>query len=762
MGVKKKIEASGHKAHVGVAHASTDRNYLIALVFLLLFALLYSIAFVGGPSFYGDDTVYANLAYYAVHGSFTQSPFIFSVRLLNIYPTALFYYLFGINLYTDSAWDIVSFLGMIVVAYFLGKELHSNLAGILSATLIAFFPLIVQISATISDDIPLAFVSSLAMLALLYGQRKSSKAWYFIAGVLLIATPLVTPEGFIVIITAAAYLLVELARKKISLNGELPFLGYGAAAALILLFCFNFITSGNPLITFTTNSNFYSAVGQQNTIPSTNTDPMFYIRTMFSYNILGTLFSNLGAGNFNPLSIWSQIYQASTSTAGLYFYALVIAAIYLVLARERRAYFALFWFMASFLYLEFGPMHISLSPFSYLLTYRLDRFLTIIAVPLVAVLGVAFARMMVDTRKAWKAVGTTLAGAAFFILILTALPINLYWHQSLYAATYDQIAMGQFLSALPSSTPVYFTGAFSNVLVYMQFSNMSRFVAYDQIKNCSKIPAGSYVLIPKYSTVFGLPYTPNPLVQCPSWRLVLSPKIPLNLSQSIIGPAAPFRGDVYFVPPTGASINYTASLPKSNSSVASASYLGINYFNLTGVGYLNASTRRLTNFVVVNNVSTVRVALNLTNASVGQKVLASVFFNGTFKWYKSNASSYYLSSNIINVHYFGVELSNQTGKLLDQNNGPWQALVNQSGEPHQLIYGNTNSTLLINWVISPSPGTRGSTLKICGGYFATYKNTTLGGGWGSLYNTLSMAQTRSVNASVVSIPSQNCVLLNVR
>ncbi|MDE1855794.1 MAG: glycosyltransferase family 39 protein [Candidatus Micrarchaeota archaeon] len=517
------------------------------LLAILAFALIYSIVFVEGPSFFGDDTVYLDMANAVVHGNFHQSPFIFSVRLLMAYPIGFFYSLFGVSLITSSAWDIISFLGIIVVAFLLGKELHGNLAGIIAALLAGFFPLLVQLSATVSDDIPLAFITSLAMLALLYGQRKASREWYFIAGILLIASPLVTPEGLIIIITAIFYLIVEVLRKKIALDAKLLSLPAGMAAALIVLMLFNFINSGNPLITFTVNTNFYSAVGQQNTIPSTNTDPMFYLQDMFSYGVISNLQAAAHAGIFNPLTIWQSIYMQNPNNAGFFFYVLVLAAIYLILRKERKAYFVLFWFAISFLYLEFGPMHISLVPFSYLLSYRLTRFLTIIAVPTVVVIGIALARLTSRYPKPSSLLGICFASAVAIFLILTSLPINTLWYHTTYAERFDQLAMAQYLNQLPNTTKIYFTGAFSNIHSYMMFDNLSRFYAYDNMQNCTQIPKGAYVLIPKYNKVFTLNYTPNPLPYCPGWKLAMSPQIDQQFSQDIIASAEPFRGNLYYV-----------------------------------------------------------------------------------------------------------------------------------------------------------------------------------------------------------------------
>ncbi|MGI0141039.1 MAG: ArnT family glycosyltransferase [Candidatus Micrarchaeales archaeon] len=528
-------------------NTKNDRLYIGLLIGILAFALIYSIIFVEGPSFFGDDTVYADLANSVLTGSFHQSPFIFSVRLLNIYPIAIFYKFFGVSLLTDSAWCIFSFLGIITVAFLLGKELHSNLAGIIAALLAAFFPLVVQISATVSDDIPMAFITSLAMLAILYAQRRSSRKWYLAAGILLIASPLVTPEGLIIIIVASTYLLIELARKKIRLDSTTIFLPIGMIVALVGLFAVNYATSGSVLVTFTTNANFYSAVGQQNTIPSTNIDPMFYIQNMFDYNIVQNIVSASQLGIYNPLILFQRIYIQNSSTVGFFFYTLVLAMIYLLIRFERRAYFVLLWFAAGFLYLEFGPMHVSLIPLSYLLSYRLSRFLAMIAIPTVVIIGIAMARM-VGKRDNLRAKAATIAvPLAIAFLIGTSIPINLMWYHVMYAERYDQLVIAQYLNQLPNTTKIYFTGTFSNIHIYMQFYNMSRFYAYDSIQNCSAIPDGAYVIIPKYNQVFNLAYTPDPSKYCPGWQLVLSPQIDKNFSQDIINSAIPFRGNLYYV-----------------------------------------------------------------------------------------------------------------------------------------------------------------------------------------------------------------------
>jgi 4-amino-4-deoxy-L-arabinose transferase-like glycosyltransferase len=745
--------------------------YLIFTIALMLFALLYSIINVGGPSFYGDDTTYLELAYTVLTHTFRESPYIFSVRLLQIYPIAFFYYLFGINMISASLWDIISYVLTIGVVFWIGKELYNEEAGFISALLFTFFPLVVRLSATISDDIPMMFVTSLAVLAMVLGEIKNSRLWYFSSGVLALAPPIVTPEGAIIVVFLLIFFVIEILRRKIKLKqGIYAIVGFLFAGFLLMLA--NYALSGNPLITLTVNSHFYSAVGGKNTIPSTNTNLNFYPSTMFPYMLISLWSTSLKSGNFaNAFSFLSPSVFVPNSRVGFYFYTLIIAIAYLLVKRERRAYVPLLWFAICFTYLELGPMHVSLHPFYYLLSYRLGRFLTIIAPPTALLLGFAIERAMQKGSKIKRAFGIVVGIGGVVFLIATSIPINLLWHEGLVAQRYDQIAIAQYLNKLPSTTKIYMSGFASLVEFYMKYSNLTRFYAYDSIYNCNDIPTGAYAILP-YFELWNLTYTANPS-GCRGWVLVYAPQpnIPSNSPYKTLIQqwSFPFEARLYYVGGENTTISNatsTTTVTTSISTSTSSTYTPskFTFFNLTGVGFYN-TTNKL-QFIQVNNVTQVIVSLNKSTATPGEYVQLNVTFVGNFLWSNTtipfvNATVAYLASPIINIHYYGVELANQTGNLLVQNNGPWQKYVTQIGEPHQTLSSNPHHYLNVIWTITPNATMTGKVIKICGGYFATYQNTTLEGGWGSLYNILALQQKRVVNNSVINIPSENCTYLNV-
>jgi 4-amino-4-deoxy-L-arabinose transferase-like glycosyltransferase len=531
---------------------SDNRKVLVFSIFaaIVLYSLVTSLLFAEGPAYFGDDTTYLGLAHYITSGSFVESEYIFSIRLLMIFPIAMFYELFGVSILTSAAWDITAFVGTVIVTFYLGRELYNDTVGLLAALLFAFFPLVVSLSTTISDNIPLMFFGALTMLALLRAEKRNSRKWYFATGVLALATFLTTPEGAIIDVVVIFYSMVKAAMLLIKRQPGIMnyvFILAGIAVAVLLLVTYNYINSGFPFITFGLTNHYFSALDQPGTTTAINSDLGYYFGVMFPYSAVFALTSSITKMSLVPISYLVSTYFNDYNMVGVYFYACVIALIYLAFRKEKRAYYPAYWFLFTFLYLQFGPMHLALSPLSYQVMHRLTRFLTILAVPLVLVLAIAINRMLEKQGK-WRLLSSAAAVAAVIFIIATAIPISMQWNAITKYQTYDQIQIADYLNAMPNTTKIYFETGFSNVQSYMRFDNLSRFYAYDNIENCSAIPGNVYVIVPKVYKAFNLNYTPNPTAYCPDWTLVLYPKISGNYSQDVIGPSIPFLADLYHVP----------------------------------------------------------------------------------------------------------------------------------------------------------------------------------------------------------------------
>ncbi|MDE1869318.1 MAG: glycosyltransferase family 39 protein [Candidatus Micrarchaeota archaeon] len=517
------------------------------LVLILANALYYGLTHYEGASQYGDDVVYLYLGSSVAHGVYTISSFIFSVRLMEAFPIGVFYTLFGVNDLSSTAWNLLSYVGIIIVTFLIGRFLYNNKAGLLSAFLVSIFPLVTKYAVNVGEDIPLAFLGGLAVLFFLHAERNGSRWYYLMSGVLLVAVWLTSYEGAIVIAFVFLYAIIEILRKKIQLNREPLFFIFGIVIAFLITFIYSQLSSNCAFCVITTNTNFYSAVagsaGGASTIPSANTDLSFYIQSMFQYGALNAFNThNLS----NTISYFSnQLFgQIQNSEYGLYFYALVPAAALLLAFRERRSYFLVFWFLFSFLFLEFGPMHVgvSLNPpsITYLLAHRLLRFMLVAAIPLCCIIGIGLAKLLEFRNK------ILVSGFAVAVVLLFAMLyannyfISNFWY--LWEHYPEQLVMQavNFIKPLPMNTTIYLEGQFNNANVGYSASMINTYLG-DPLANrvnysiaanvsCSSLKSGSYII-----------WSGPP--KCPNWSNALNITVPKDIPSYVVSAENPNLND---------------------------------------------------------------------------------------------------------------------------------------------------------------------------------------------------------------------------
>ncbi len=496
------------------------RNYgalvLAALALILANAAYYAFTHYEGPSMYGDDPTYLYLAGAVVQGVFRINPgFIFSVRLMQFLPIAITYLLLGVNNLSSSLWDIVSYLGLIVVTFLIVRLKYNDRAALLSAFLVSVFPLMTQFSVNVSEDPPLAFVGALSLYLLMLAEKDKDRLKFFSSGLLLAVAWLISYEAAIVIAFVLLYALVELLRKKLSINRDSLFVIYGVAAPLILVFIYSAATINMPFAVFTVNSRFYSAIGTAvnggPTIPSANTDLSYYTDLMFQYRLLSVITGGALQGLLQRLYV-TFFAGPQNYEYGVYFYLFVPIAAALLVLRERRAYFFMAWFAFVFLLLEFGPMHvgISLNPFhiTYLPTHRLERFI-IPAVPAIAaVIGIGLDRML-----AVKGRDMQLVNIAAVALLLGFLYVNNYYISEFHYwwMRYPQLIVMQpadflrFNASVDRTAPIYIEAFFNGTTTLISYTgaNFPFYVgrptgqgitAVSGTESCSTFAEHSYVV----------------------------------------------------------------------------------------------------------------------------------------------------------------------------------------------------------------------------------------------------------------------------
>ncbi len=409
----------------------------IALILILVYALVYCVYSINTkifPSYFvsSDDATYPYFAQQVVAGTFHESQFIYSLRIAQIYPIAFFYSLFGVTPLSTDAWNVLTFLGIIIVIFYICKALYNEYAGLIASLLLAVFPLVAILAYTVNPDIPLTFVISLIILLLIYAKQKRSARLGFVTGILLVVAPLITVIGTIMIFLVVAYLVLDLlfSKRKIQIRYvEYMLCGFLLAGFLIIIF--NYASSGDPFITITPVNTYYSLTSclSNSTAPAPNytlynkfgipyncvaifnpgRDPLYYLATIFPYNFasIGTLFNQY-------------------SHAGAFFYAVIIALIYLVLKKDYRAAILMFFFLAGLLYLIIGPVHIGLLPLTYVLMIDDWRYLSLVSVPMVGIISIALTKFALEGSKKHKNMRILLVCLIIAFLIITSALIDQY------------------------------------------------------------------------------------------------------------------------------------------------------------------------------------------------------------------------------------------------------------------------------------------------------------------------------------------------
>jgi len=334
-------------------------KYEFLLLIILFFALSLRLIFFTGVNT-SDDAAYYNSAYDILTGEFRPS-WLMTLRIMLLYPTAFFFWLFGINNFSAGLWPLFCSLGVIVMAYKIGEITFDKKIGLLAALLLTFFPLEVIYGTRLSPDVPNSFFMSVSIFLFLKGKKlvsSKSKIFYFVSGIALGLAYLVKALGALLFVFYVSYIFLDIIiRKKINWNYLLIFFGF------LFLFCleglYYYQTNGDFLLRYHEMTGTYSATSGY---WGKGIDPKdvltFYPPAMLNLSDYYTFAPN------------TRIY-------GFFFYFVIIATIYLLIKKEKRSYILILWMLALFLYLQIGTRSIS----QYLLFGKEMRFLTIISVP---------------------------------------------------------------------------------------------------------------------------------------------------------------------------------------------------------------------------------------------------------------------------------------------------------------------------------------------------------------------------------------------
>lgn len=446
----------------------------VLLAALLICLAVYLFTHLEAPSFFDDDTEYEGLAFVFSNGqtSFFTPPF--SARILQIIPIAAFYKIMGVNLVSNAMWDITSTLLLVLITFFIGKELYSEYAGLLAAFFLSFIPIINSLAATGNETIPMAMFASLAVLSFIKGYSRNSMMWYLASGVSIFASFLVSPLGVVIGVVIIAYMLImkighALNKTRIEITRKGLGIVWGIIFSALLLALFDYIISGNPLRIFSASLGFVSV---HFIIPAAPTP----------------YYEALLLPGFNPFA------QHMINANALFFYLSIVASAYLLLKKSKAAYLPAFWLLFGILYLLAGPMYVGIFPFKYSVIPQEWRFLTMIAVPMALLPAIFLVKLAEESKKHRLHILIAIAIAISILLYVSAASNNASY-QGYLAFMRPQFYLASYLNALPNSTTIYLPIQTPAVITYMHFDNLSRFKGYSEpLQNCTYAEEYDYII----------------------------------------------------------------------------------------------------------------------------------------------------------------------------------------------------------------------------------------------------------------------------
>jgi len=337
------------------------------LIFILIFALVLRLIFFVGVG-YNDDSYYLEFAETIYKGNkFIPPPALsWGIRIGVFLPVVFMWKLFGISELSTSFYFILTSLGSIIVTYYIAREFFDEKIGLISALLLAIFPMNIVYSTQIGPDIPFQFFSGMAFLFFIWGEKKKKYTYSFLSGILLGVSYLVKETIILFIILFASYVILRpifnkkffsyFSRKDI-LRYFLLFLGLMVIFSIQILYFYNL-----------TGVWFYGEKARQYSFThdlNKNSDLMWYPRVMFNFD--------------THYFDWIH----SVPMFGFMYYFVVLSVVYLILKRDKNSFLLIFWLLLFFIFFEYGLQFYCTEIMDYCLYSRHPRFLSILSIPAV-------------------------------------------------------------------------------------------------------------------------------------------------------------------------------------------------------------------------------------------------------------------------------------------------------------------------------------------------------------------------------------------
>jgi len=406
----------------------------VFLFLILVCAIFIRIYFFVGLN-WSDDPYYVFLATKIFDNGFVPTDNT-GLRIGLHYPVGFFFKIFGVNQISAIMYPLICSILSIILVYQIGSTFFNERLGILSALLLSVFPLDIIYSTQTMGEIPLSFLTSMSVFLFLKGNStKNGNLFYLLSGVFIGFGYLTRITGLIPILFMIGYVIYK---RKIKINYFYVLLGL---SIILLLEGIRYqVALGDFFFRIHEVSGHYGSESAVR-LRGLNVAMDYYPKVMFNLDYRYR-FRN------DKYLVWY----------GLFYYFALVSILYLLWKRKKNSNILLIWFLAFFLYLQFGSMSFT----RYVPIHRLARHLSILTIPCVLVVAVFLERN--DFIKKMK-VNYLLV----IFIVLTSLYYTYFQVQYYRESTRDVRDMYDFLKDRLDKKVFTDTGVAGHLRFYFKF-----------------------------------------------------------------------------------------------------------------------------------------------------------------------------------------------------------------------------------------------------------------------------------------------------
>lgn len=481
-----------------------DRKVLIILAAGVALRLLFFTGLIGR-----DDLIYNRAAYDLMAGNDFALGNPGQNRLGLIIPLAAAFKLWGVNEVSSSLVTLIPSVLLILLTFYIARYFFGKETGYFAAILQAVYPMDVYYATVLYPDIPTALFVVLGVYLFHRACQDKGDLYLFLSGLSVGLAYLVKMTGLF----AAPFLIgytVYIMRKEGGVRWRFLWTPLGFMAVFITELFFYHATKGDLFFRF-------------HTLSIHNLGPWSGLSMYLERGYAARLITQ-----------YPQTLLFYFPHFGLFYWFTFAAMGYLLVIKEKRAYFPMVWWLILYLTLNFGSTSIS----QYVPLVPLSRYSFILLLPANIILACALIRLgSIDSLGKW----TRVAGySALVILLSSSILITVVRHERGSTAERE---MSTFFNRKPDK-PVYTDPRTIKLLEYFfEYNNTDMLRDFTEVE--LKSVNNSYVLVNFRRLIFlnmyyGTKFQPALFNPPPSWRqvVVFSPDRGPNDQPSLTNRAA--------------------------------------------------------------------------------------------------------------------------------------------------------------------------------------------------------------------------------